>query len=162
MLVSSEVQGKIHEPSFYFKKDEPKAEKALDYLLMTQGWRGFDWQKITDANIAEWDAQIVYSPEKAILKGKAVKGLASDAIANAKVTVVETEQVIYTDTAGKFEFDDLDLSSPLTLQIIAEDGKQRLVQVNDYAQEYIVKNTLEGVVIDGTTGEPLILSLIHI
>ena len=44
LLLSQELKGKIHEPQFYFKKDEPKADKALDYLLMTQGWRKFVWK----------------------------------------------------------------------------------------------------------------------
>ncbi|MBN2612941.1 MAG: TonB-dependent receptor plug domain-containing protein [Bacteroidales bacterium] len=46
LLMSSDLKGKIEEPSFYFKKDEPKAPKALDYLLMTQGYRRFTWEEV--------------------------------------------------------------------------------------------------------------------
>lgn len=31
LLLSSQVKGKIEEPQFYFKTDEPKADQALDY-----------------------------------------------------------------------------------------------------------------------------------
>ena len=43
LLLSSELKGKIEEPFFYFKKDEPKATPALDLLMMTQGYRYFDY-----------------------------------------------------------------------------------------------------------------------
>jgi len=43
LLLSSELKGKIEEPQFYFKKDEPKAAAALDLLMLTQGYRYFDF-----------------------------------------------------------------------------------------------------------------------
>jgi alpha-2-macroglobulin-like protein len=43
LLLSSELQGKIEEPQFYFKKNEPKSTEALDLLLLTQGYRYFDF-----------------------------------------------------------------------------------------------------------------------
>lgn len=59
LLLSSEVKGEIQEPAFYFDPDEPKASKALDYLLMTQGWRRFSWKEVVDNN-----RPITYSAEK--------------------------------------------------------------------------------------------------
>jgi TonB-dependent SusC/RagA subfamily outer membrane receptor len=43
LLLSSELKGKIEEPQFYFKKEEPKAVPALDLLMLTQGYRYFDY-----------------------------------------------------------------------------------------------------------------------
>jgi len=43
LLLSSELKGKIEEPQFYFKKNEPKAAIALDLLMLTQGYRYFDF-----------------------------------------------------------------------------------------------------------------------
>lgn len=59
LLLSSEVKGEIQEPAFYFDPNEPKATKALDYLLMTQGWRRFSWKDVVDNNRV-----INYSAEK--------------------------------------------------------------------------------------------------
>ncbi|WP_156115583.1 TonB-dependent receptor plug domain-containing protein [Psychroserpens sp. Hel_I_66] len=39
LLLSSELKGKIHEPSFYFNPNEEKSTEALDYLMLTHGWR---------------------------------------------------------------------------------------------------------------------------
>lgn len=61
MLLSSEVKGPIQEPSFYLDPEEPRAPQALDYLLLTQGWRRFTW---TDVIAQTPPAPIVYLPEK--------------------------------------------------------------------------------------------------
>lgn len=43
LLMSSELQGKIEEPAFYFKKNEEKASGALDLVMLTHGYRYFDF-----------------------------------------------------------------------------------------------------------------------
>ncbi len=43
LLLGSELKGKIEEPAFYFKDDEPKAAAALDLLMLTQGYRYYDF-----------------------------------------------------------------------------------------------------------------------
>ena len=44
MLLASEIKGFIPEPGWYFEKDDEQHRKALDLLMMTQGWRRFEWQ----------------------------------------------------------------------------------------------------------------------
>ncbi|WP_109700134.1 alpha-2-macroglobulin family protein [Chitinophaga deserti] len=41
LLFSSELIGKVEEPSFYFKDDEPQALPALDLVMLTHGYRYF-------------------------------------------------------------------------------------------------------------------------
>ncbi len=41
LLVSSELKGKIYKPAFYFDKTEEKAERALELLMLTHGWRDY-------------------------------------------------------------------------------------------------------------------------
>jgi len=43
LLMSSELQGKIEEPQFYFRSDELKAIPALDLVMLTHGYRYFDY-----------------------------------------------------------------------------------------------------------------------
>ena len=43
MLLSSEIKGFVPEPGWYFEKDDDEHRQALDLLMMTQGWRRFDW-----------------------------------------------------------------------------------------------------------------------
>ncbi|HYX09670.1 MAG TPA: hypothetical protein VE912_23280, partial [Bacteroidales bacterium] len=46
ILLSSELRGTIEEPGYYFDTGNSDRKKALDLLMMTQGWRRFSWEKI--------------------------------------------------------------------------------------------------------------------
>ncbi len=47
MLLSSEVRGYIHNPEFYFEKDDEEMRKrALDLLLMVQGWQANSFETL--------------------------------------------------------------------------------------------------------------------
>lgn len=52
MQLSSEVRGEIEDPYYYFNKENPNAEKYLDNLLLTQGWRRFSWEYLSRLNQA--------------------------------------------------------------------------------------------------------------
>ena len=60
MLLASEIKGFIPEPGWYFEKDDEQHRQALDLLMMTQGWRRFDWQDM--AVKGKWD--ITHQPEQ--------------------------------------------------------------------------------------------------
>ena len=48
-LISNEIKGYIHNPSYYFKSDNDTISAKLDLVMMTNGWRRFDWDKIKSA-----------------------------------------------------------------------------------------------------------------
>lgn len=41
LLMSSELNGKIHEPSFYFDPKEENSDEAIDLVMLTHGWRDY-------------------------------------------------------------------------------------------------------------------------
>lgn len=43
MLLSSEVRGYINNINYYFEADDEAHRKAADLLMLTQGWRRYDW-----------------------------------------------------------------------------------------------------------------------
>ncbi len=43
MLLSSQIRGFVEQPEYYFEKDDAEHRRALDLLLMIQGWRRYDW-----------------------------------------------------------------------------------------------------------------------
>ena len=43
MLLSSEVRGYIHNIDYYFETDDKAHRESADLLMMTQGWRRYDW-----------------------------------------------------------------------------------------------------------------------
>ncbi len=67
-LLSNEIKGYVHNPSYYFKSDHDTITAKLDLVMLTNGWRRFDWDKI----IAQIPPKITYSPETSFMsfKGK--------------------------------------------------------------------------------------------
>ena len=43
MLLSSQIRGFVEKPEYFFEKDDAQHQRALDLLLMIQGWRRYDW-----------------------------------------------------------------------------------------------------------------------
>jgi len=58
LLLGSDIKGSIESPSFYFSKDKD-APAAIDNLMLTQGWRRFDWKNI----LQEKPPSLAYEPE---------------------------------------------------------------------------------------------------
>ena len=46
LLLNSELKGKIHNPGYYLSSDSDEVTANLDLLMMTNGWRRFNWQDI--------------------------------------------------------------------------------------------------------------------
>lgn len=43
LLLSSDLKGNIESPDYYFKNTGTKVDEAVDNLMLTQGWRRFNW-----------------------------------------------------------------------------------------------------------------------
>ena len=48
MLLSSEVRGYIHNVDYYFEADDKEHRQNADLLMMTQGWRRYDWRLMSE------------------------------------------------------------------------------------------------------------------
>ncbi len=46
MLLASEIKGFVPQPEWYFEADDERHSRALDLLMMVQGWRRFDWKEM--------------------------------------------------------------------------------------------------------------------
>lgn len=47
LLLSSDLKGFIENPEWYFESDDYEHEKALDNLMLTQGWYRYNWQQMS-------------------------------------------------------------------------------------------------------------------
>ena len=45
-LLSSDLKGYIHKPSYYFEANDAVHHQTLDLLLMVQGWRRYSWKEM--------------------------------------------------------------------------------------------------------------------
>lgn len=82
LWLSSDLKGYIEDPEYYFKNDNPETNEALDNLLLTQGWRTFDWNHIS-GNASSF----TYVPENRghIITGKVTYEASGKAAANVLV-----------------------------------------------------------------------------
>jgi alpha-2-macroglobulin-like protein len=97
LLLEQDLRGHIEEPNFYFDPKEPKAAQALDYLLMTQGWRRFVWKEVLIGQKPVY----THAPQRA-----EVSGSVSDSIGqlSANVPVRLLGLQAKTDANGRFTF----------------------------------------------------------
>jgi len=65
LLLSSDLKGFIENPAWYLQ-DNPKSSTALDYLMMTHGWRRYNTTEVVKGNIQR--------PEIAFQKSQEISG----------------------------------------------------------------------------------------
>jgi hypothetical protein len=46
ILLSSDIKGKVYNPGYYLSSDADSVTANLDLVMLTNGWRRFDWDKI--------------------------------------------------------------------------------------------------------------------
>ena len=71
MLLSSEIRGFVPDPGWYFEADDSLRRAALDLLMMTQGWRRFDWRDMAVRGAWELKEPDEQTP---IITGTATRG----------------------------------------------------------------------------------------
>ncbi len=129
LLLQEDIKGKIEEPAFYFSEKEPKADKALDYLLLTAGWRRFTWEKLISDNLPA----LAYLGERAIVAGTVLDASTGKVLSNAKIKINNGGEY-ETDENGKFIFNKLDLSNPVTLSYSASGYAPQSQYIQSYDQ----------------------------
>jgi len=48
LWLGSDLKGNIESPDYYFKNAAPETDEALDNLMLTQGWRRFQWNQVLE------------------------------------------------------------------------------------------------------------------
>ena len=49
MLLAGDIKGYINNPAYYFSNDEDSVRQHLDLVMLTHGWRRFNWVEIAQA-----------------------------------------------------------------------------------------------------------------
>jgi hypothetical protein len=133
LLLQQDIKEKVEEPAFYFNKKEPKADKALDYLMLTSGWRRFTWEKLMEEGIPS----ITFPGQKALVAGTVIDAYSGKPIENVKVKGGSNAEC-ETDAEGKFSIKNLELFSPVTLTYNADGYYQQAQYVYDYNQNLYI------------------------
>ncbi|MEY4627968.1 MAG: hypothetical protein RLZZ595_294 [Bacteroidota bacterium] len=68
LLLNSEIKGKIYNPGYYLSSDSDSVTANLDLVMLTNGWRRFNWDEIR----AGKGPKLSYLPESETMK---IRGL---------------------------------------------------------------------------------------
>ncbi|MGF7082684.1 hypothetical protein [Mucilaginibacter sp. UYCu711] len=104
LLLNADLRGHVESPGYYINRTDKQAWQALDNLMLTQGWTGYEWKDVFNAAKppkfeAEKDFKI--TGKVTDLFNKPVKAGFSVLISSQKPTFTTTT---YTDEDGRYLF----------------------------------------------------------
>jgi TonB-dependent SusC/RagA subfamily outer membrane receptor len=131
LLLSSDLKGRIENPEYYFEKNTPETRQALDYLMMTHGWRRFVWKNVVESVPLE----IEYPVQKGLtVSGKITREFFNLPLKNLPVTmtILSGFNDVYharTNDDGEYVFNLPDYRDTINIEITARraSGRKNLV-----------------------------------
>jgi hypothetical protein len=107
LLLTSDLKGYVEQPNYYFVDTSTTARKNLDLLMLTQGYRRFEWEQILGSN----NQPTAYQPEKGLEISGVVKNLFDKPVADGTITLLPLKGgpmlSSVTDDKGVFHFSNL-------------------------------------------------------
>jgi hypothetical protein len=64
VYLSSQLKGRIYNPSFYFNSNSKDRDEALDLLMLTQGWRRYVWNEMNLNKLKDKRDQVIFDGVK--------------------------------------------------------------------------------------------------
>ena len=129
MLLCSELRGYVHRPEYYFEADDAEHREAADLLMLTQGWRRYDWQVMA--------GEEPFKPEYPAEDGLYLDGRVYPAKRRQRTDGVRLMSYLYnrageslkgetrTDSAGHYAFSLPDCTGRWSLFLKAEGRKEK-------------------------------------
>jgi TonB-dependent SusC/RagA subfamily outer membrane receptor len=144
LLLSSDLKGFIEKPNYYFTDVNADKVKQLDNLLLTQGWRRFEWKNI----LTDSYPSLVFEAEKSMQVSGKVISMSGKPIIGGKVTLFSSSGTQFlldtlTDSKGQFRFDNLyfDDSTKFIVQARNEKDKKNVeIQLDRIPAQLVTKN----------------------
>jgi len=122
LLLTSELKGYIAGPNYYFINQTSKTRSDLDLLMLTQGYRRFEWKKVLAGN-----DKIVFKPENTLSLSGTIKTPGNKPLPNARVKLTSIKDYFSADTLtdanGNFTFTNINL--PDTAKVIINAKNQK-------------------------------------
>ncbi len=84
LLLTEDLRGYVYDPAYYFSSDEDSVKQQLDLVMMTNGWRRFNWEKLL-AN--QWPV-IKYPPDNYLSIAGKVFGIPESRLLGKSLTGV--------------------------------------------------------------------------
>ncbi|MDB4921314.1 TonB-dependent receptor plug domain-containing protein [Mucilaginibacter sp.] len=125
LLLTADLKGNVEQPNYYFNNITDEKLKNLDLVMLTHGYRGFEWKQVLSNTVLP----PAYQPEKTLEVSGIVETLGSSPIANGMVSLIPTigGPVLSekADDKGNFKFRNLEFldSTRFVIQAVNAKGK---------------------------------------
>ncbi len=121
LLLNGELKGYIHQPDYYFSGNTDTIRQDLDQLLLTQGWRKFNWEALLKMQFPP----LQYALESGIsIAGKLLKSGTKNPVKKGRTDIIlRTEDSLTilatanTSDAGTFVIDSLSFKNEAKLSV---------------------------------------------
>jgi len=105
LLLTSDLAGYVEAPTYYFQSPTPETTRALDNLLLSQGWRRYVWKEV----LGPKPPALLYAAEQSLTLAGQVTGMGQVGIANSQLTFIQVKPnrsvlTASTDADGRFRF----------------------------------------------------------
>ncbi|MDD3161333.1 MAG: hypothetical protein PHX49_05335 [Bacteroidales bacterium] len=123
MFLSSELKGFIEEPGYYFNQPYDNISKQLDLVMLTHGWRGYDWDEATRRSFQ-------YAPDTSFSISGQVVNLLNKPVEDRKISLfVQGGKTLAdeckTNKEGRFAFTNLDVRETSMVRVKIEKEKSK-------------------------------------
>lgn len=151
LLLTFDLKGNIEQPNYYFGNNS-QAKADLDVLMLTQGYRRFEWKQA----LAAEPAPIAFQPENSLELVGTVQTMGGKPVPNGKVVLTAPRDNIIIDTLtdinGNFRFTKLDISDTSKVTLNAKkSNNNNNVQVTVLNPGYA--EIIKGMVADTTASQ---------
>jgi len=126
LYLESELGSYVEQPGYYFS-GAPEADRHLDLLLLTQGWRAYDMTAIAQLQ----NLELEWYPEQGItVSGTIRSGVMRRPLANIPVAIgigdnQQDVNLVDTDAEGKFYLTGMDFSGSQRVVLRASSPRRR-------------------------------------
>lgn len=108
LLLTSDLNGRVEQPNYYFNNISDEARSNLDLVMLTHGYRRFEWKQVLSGN----NTPSVYQPEKGLEIAGTATSLGGRPLVKGVVSLITpfgSGRVLSetTDDKGKFRFTNL-------------------------------------------------------
>lgn len=138
LLLTSEVRGSIENPNYYFVDNSDQRRKALDDLLLTQGWRKYNWSDSVfnnNAKSANYEGLTIRG--RAYADEEKTKPMVSTEMLALPITGTHKPISFNTDLEGNFLLENIDFESNTAFVVKAMNDRGKQLKIWLELQQYM-------------------------
>ncbi|HVW13593.1 MAG TPA: MG2 domain-containing protein [Mucilaginibacter sp.] len=124
LLLTADLKGYVEQPNYYFANITDKTTADLDLVMLTHGYRRFEWKKLLDNGYAKPH----YQPETALEIGGRATNLFGKPLVRGTVSLIQMQGPFIsrqTDDKGNFLFKDLIFADSTRFVLQAVNARNR-------------------------------------